>query len=166
MNAMADPLEQLRDLHVPDPISFWPLAIGWWMVVCVLLVLGAIGMWIIRYRKKMAPRRLALSELTTLKTTFQETQDSVWLMQRLSQLLRRYAIVCFGRQRVAGLTGDSWLRFLDDQGKTQQFSSEMGQQAFVAIPYGSKCSVNEGEVVNLVEQWIKHIPLSSRKPFT
>ena len=158
-----DPLAQLRDLHVPDPVSFWPPAFGWWMVALLMLALMAIGMWAIWYRKKTAPRRLALVELTKLKAKFDETQDSATLMGNLSQLLRRYAILCFGRQSVAGLTGVSWLKFLDEHGKTQQFSSEIGQQAFVAIPYGAQGSVKADEMLTLAERWIKQSPLPARR---
>ncbi|MGB0909041.1 MAG: DUF4381 domain-containing protein [Nitrospirales bacterium] len=166
MDPSNDPLQQLRDIHVPDPISFWPPALGWWVVMLIVLVLASLGLWFLRYRKKTAPRRSALSELTVLKAKFDETQDSANLMESLSQLLRRYAIVSFGRHNVAGLAGMSWLRFLDEQGKTQQFSSEMGQQAFAGVPYGSKSSVNAREMLALTEQWIKQIPLSSRNPLS
>ncbi len=163
MNPNVDPLAQLRDLHTPDPISFWPPAFGWWMIVVFILVLVAVALWGIRYRKRTAPRREALAELIAAKAEYDQTQDSTNLMKSLSQLLRRYAMVCFGRQNVAGLTGMSWLKFLDEQGKTTQFSSEVGHQAFVAIPYGSDGSVNAYEMVVVVERWIKSIPLPSRR---
>ncbi len=159
-----DPLEQLRDLHVPDPVSFWPPALGWWLVALVLFGLLALGLWVIQYRRKTAARRAALAELTALKTTFNDTQNTTNLLGSLSQLLRRYAIVCCGRERVAGLTGLGWLQFLDEHGRTQQFSSEMGQQAFAALPYGAQHKVNGQEMLDLVERWIKQAPLSVRKP--
>ena len=163
MNPTADPLMQLRDLHLPDPISFWPPALGWWVVALIVLGLVALGVWVIRYRKKTAPRRFALAELAGLKASFHDKQDLAELMTGLSQLLRRYAMVCFGRQKVAGLTGVAWLKFLDEQGNTLQFSNETASQAFAAVPYGAKDSINAPAMMDLVERWIKHIPLSSRK---
>ena len=163
MNSTADPLEHLRDLRLPDPISFWPPALGWWLGAIMILGLVALSVWGIRYRKKTAPRRFALAELADLRTRFDETQEVSELMIGLSQLLRRYAITCVGRRNVAGLTGVAWLKFLDEQGNTQQFSSETGTHAFAVVPYGAKNSVNGVEMVNLVERWIKQIPLPTRR---
>ena len=166
MNPTADPLAQLRDLHLPDPVSFWPPALGWWIVALMVFGLVVWGVWGFRYRKKTAPRRLALAELTSLKSRFHDKHDDAELMTGLSQLLRRYAIVCFGRQKVAGLTGASWLKFLDEQGNTQQFSGETGNQAFAAVPYGAKDSVNARDMMDLVERWIKKVSLSEGRMST
>ena len=159
MNGTGDSLEQLRDLHLPEPVSFWPPAMGWWIIALILLVVLALSVWVIKYRKRTAPRRVALAELTGLKAQFDQTQDSVELMKGLSQLLRRYALVCFDRQNVAGLTGMDWLTFLDEQGQTRQFSNEFGRHAFTPVPYGSHEPVNAREMADLVERWIKQIPL-------
>jgi hypothetical protein len=29
-------LSQLKDIHLPDDISWWPLAIGWWLLITIL----------------------------------------------------------------------------------------------------------------------------------
>ena len=35
----ANPLDQLRDIHLPEPISWWPLAPGWWLLIIIALAL-------------------------------------------------------------------------------------------------------------------------------
>ncbi|WP_447969863.1 DUF4381 domain-containing protein [Nitrospira sp. M1] len=157
-----DPLEQLRDLHMPDPVSLWPPAFGWWIVLLLVFLCVAIGLWFKRYRQATAPRRVALAALLDLQTSFNETHDTTTLMAGLSQLLRRYALVCFGRQNVAGLTGVAWLKFLDEQGKTPLFSGEQVQQALTAVPYGAQGSVDAEEMATLVKRWIKQTPVPSR----
>ena len=37
--AMADPLAQLRDIHLPGPVESWPPAIGWWILLAIILLL-------------------------------------------------------------------------------------------------------------------------------
>ena len=32
---------ELRDIHLPDPLSWWPPAIGWWLLVIGSLALVA-----------------------------------------------------------------------------------------------------------------------------
>ncbi|MGB4246521.1 MAG: DUF4381 family protein, partial [Pseudohongiellaceae bacterium] len=36
----ADPLSQLADIHLPEPIGFWPPAPGWWVLLVLLLVVA------------------------------------------------------------------------------------------------------------------------------
>jgi len=160
-----DPLEQLRDLHIPDPVSFWPPAFGWWVVLFLILLCVVLGVWVRWYRQSTVSRRNALAELTRLHVQFNETQDSAKLMAGLSQLLRRYALVCFERQNVAGLTGAAWLKYLDDHAKTPLFLNEQAQQALTALPYGAQGSVKSEEMINLVKRWIKQTPASARRRF-
>ncbi|QPG04808.1 DUF4381 domain-containing protein [Salinimonas marina] len=49
-------LAQLKDIQPPDPVSFWPLAWGWWLVVALtLLVLTAVVWWWRQRRRFNAP---------------------------------------------------------------------------------------------------------------
>ncbi|MCA9470958.1 MAG: DUF4381 domain-containing protein [Nitrospirales bacterium] len=159
-----DSLDQLRGLHLPPPVSFWPPAIGWWIVAGSLLALLALGLWFMWYRKKTALRRDALQKLLALKTQFTQTQNCQELMSGLSQLLRRYALSCFGRQAVAGLTGLPWLRFLDEHAKTHLFSDAGSRHAWLEVPYGlDHDKVNGYEMIDLAERWIKQVPLPSKR---
>jgi hypothetical protein len=40
-----DPLQDLRDVHLPDPISWWPPAFGWWMIMGLLIIGGSLIIW-------------------------------------------------------------------------------------------------------------------------
>lgn len=53
-------------------------------------------------------RRAALRELRALETG----ADDVRFARGLENLLRRYAIARFGREKVARLSGDAWLDFV------------------------------------------------------
>ncbi len=33
-----DPLSQLRDIHLPEPVTFWPPAPGWWFILLLILI--------------------------------------------------------------------------------------------------------------------------------
>ncbi|GJL74182.1 MAG TPA: DUF4381 domain-containing protein [Nitrosomonas sp.] len=145
-----DPLAALRPLHTPPPVGWWPPAPGWWIVL--LLVVISVVM-IFRYRRRMAPRRAALHELKLLKKNMNKTDHPVAL---LNQLLKRYALACWPATKVASLTGETWLTFLDTNGGNGEFSEGPGRLLF-SDPY-RKQSADSDEIVRLItltHRWIK-----------
>ncbi len=104
----------LHDIHLPDAISWWPPAPGWWMLLATLIMLGFLGWFLLRRYKRGALRREALAQLQRIEAGFRADGDHVALARELSALLRRIAISTKKRDTVAGLTGDAWLRFLDE----------------------------------------------------
>lgn len=65
---MQDPLAQLRDIHLPEPVAWWPLAFGWWVLIGLLAValLLLSRHLILRYQSKLY-RRQALVKLSLIK---------------------------------------------------------------------------------------------------
>jgi len=125
----------LRDLHLPDPVSWWPLAPGWWLVIAVLLL--GIG-WLIwrvwRQWRFNAPRRYALQAVTAIEKDYLVHRDPVRLSKELSQLLRRGMLAYASRTEVAGLTGEAWLRWLDEDLPVPYFHTE-GGKSLLQLPY-------------------------------
>ena len=37
----ANPLSALKDIHLPEGVSLWPLAPGWYVIIILLLELDA-----------------------------------------------------------------------------------------------------------------------------
>lgn len=149
------PLQELRDVHLPDPIALWPPAPGWW-VLSGLVVIGAIMfLWIRMYRRRTRARRLAITELGAIKQHYDTHRDDQWLVQRLSAIVRRYAIATFPRTEVAGLVGISWLQFLNRTGQTNQFTDGIGH-LLRSGPYRPEPAVSAAELVPLVDHWIRH----------
>lgn len=109
--ADADPLAELRDLHLPPDPGWWPLAPGWWLVG-LLTTLAVVGLvWLIRHWRRPTPRRVALQELKAL----QAQQQTGEFPDRLAAWWRRCAIARDGQQ-VAALTGERWHRQLQQAG--------------------------------------------------
>jgi len=142
-----DPLAALRPLHAPDPIPWWPPAPGWWLLASLALA-GAV--WLVWWRRRMAPRTVALSELASLAS-----RDSAPVEQAaaLNRLLKRYALVCWPAAGVASLAGEDWLAFLDAHGGTGEFSKGPGR-ALLTLSYGGAGEVSE-PLLALARGWIK-----------
>jgi hypothetical protein len=110
----ADWLSQLAPDRAPPPVGWWPPAPGWWALALVL-VAGLAGWAIWLWRRRRAPdwRRAALRELVQLEAS---AADDATLARGLQHLLRRYAMVRYGRDAVAGLSGDAWVAFIASHG--------------------------------------------------
>lgn len=102
----------LRDIHLPEPVGWWPPAPGWWMLSGLMLV--ALGVMIWRgWRRRTKVRRAALSRLRKIEQAYTEHGDVARLAAELSVLLRRALITAGPRRESAGLTGEEWLAYLD-----------------------------------------------------
>jgi len=139
-----DPLQiPLRDLHLPEMIGWWPLAPGWWF----LIVLVASGLGYLLYQSFMkwrqnAARRIALKELARIQSEFKQGVDDISLAIELSELLRRTMLAYAPRNEVAGLTGESWLRWLDRGLDDKPFSEGSGHNV-ESLPYRCRDAIED-----------------------
>ncbi len=144
---MPDPLDALRPLHAPPPVSWWPPALGWWVLAVAIIIFLVL---LYRHWQRMAPRRSALRELKILKKQINSEQNVVAILNRL---LKRYALVCWPSFKVAVLTGDQWLVFLDENGGNGQFRRGCGR-LLATSPYRDE-PLQHDELVSLARRWIK-----------
>ena len=112
----ADPLAQLRDIHLPDSISAWPPGPGWWLLAAgTLLALAALVIWLWRRHRANAWRREALAALETAHREWQADGDTAVFLHRVNAVLKRAALRQFPNYDVARLSGAQWEAFLDRQ---------------------------------------------------
>jgi hypothetical protein len=108
----SDWLKQLAPGHAPSPPGWWPPAPGWWGVALVCVLLTAALVWWARDPRR-ALRRTALRQLQMIRIS---DGDGAAIARAIQNLLRRYALMVFGHDRVAKLTGESWLSFVISHG--------------------------------------------------
>jgi hypothetical protein len=125
----------LRDLHLPDPVSWWPLAPGWWLLLALLLfgLVVFLNRWRAAYRQHAA-RRIALRRLQVVTEDYVRHGNAVAMAQQLSALLRRTMLAYAPRKEVAGLTGEQWLTWLDRDLERSHFVEGDGR-LLVEWPY-------------------------------
>tara|TARA_R110000782_G_scaffold15189_2_gene44558 strand:+ start:39 stop:539 length:501 start_codon:yes stop_codon:yes gene_type:complete len=148
----------LRDIHLPDAVSWWPLAPGWWALVMLLVITVLLtGYLIRRYRNhKISALFLAKQELERIKTDFNINQDKSNLVKELSELIRRLSISILPRQESAGLTGAEWLRFLDQYSDKNEFDNGIGR-VLIEAPYQADPEFNSDELIQLISAWIETV---------
>lgn len=160
----ADPLAQLRGIHLPDPVGIWPPAPGWWMLAALLIIVAIAGVLWTRARRHSVARH-ALRELDTLATrSGTDLQD---LATAISALLRRVALLRFGRARVAPLHGRAWQDFLGETAPRSRrgtaFPADAGELLALApyAPAGAACLTADGtsldgrSLIAAARAWIK-----------
>jgi hypothetical protein len=110
-------LANLHEIVLPPTVPYWPPAPGWWIVAATLLAMALLllARSIMRYHHN-AYRRTALREFEAIGPI----RDSI-AVQHVSAVLKRAALVTFGREQVASLSGPSWLEFLNRTGRTTAF---------------------------------------------
>jgi hypothetical protein len=105
--------------------------------VLALLALALAALAVRRWRagrRRTAAGRAALGELRWLGTRWGADGDGRGYAAAVSALLRRLALARYPRERVAGLSGDAWLDFLDRSGGGGGFRSGVGR-ALTELPY-------------------------------
>jgi len=149
-----DPLAGLRDIHLPDPVSWWPPAPGWWLLALGAVVVLGLAVWALgRHLKRRRRLRGILAEVDALAAAYRRNGDAQALCSGLSLTLRRVALAAWPRERVAGLTGTAWLQFLDDSGGGGAFGHGPGH-VLVQAAYGDGTAVDAEALVTLARRWI------------
>lgn len=150
----AQELAQLKDIHMPEPISWWPLAPGWYGLMALgLFLLIALLYWLRHRAQEARLKREALLLLATYKKAYEKDLNAQLACAQLSELLKRVALVYFPRQQVAGLQGKEWIDFLNRTSRGIDFTdleSQLLESPFKAQDTGSISALMSG-----VERWIK-----------
>lgn len=160
--AKVDPLVQLRDIHLPEPINWWPLAPGWYGVMVIFILIAIVLIRIIDRKKEQAkPKKQALELLKSYRQHYEKERNAQLASARISELLRRVALVYYPREQVASLHGEDWLEFLNQTSKGIDFKPV--QYMLLDLPFKSVESVNLNPLFTRAELWVKQrkVPCSN-----
>lgn len=108
---MEQNLPELRDIHLPDGVSAFPPAYGWWVILGGLLLLAVLAELILIIRRK-SKKRYALYLLEHI-----HRDNTVAAALQMSEILRRICV--FKYKEAAALYGQPWLDFLNQHAKTK-----------------------------------------------
>lgn len=115
----------LKDIHLPEAVSFWPPAPGWWLLA--ILLPSAIAA-VIYFYKRLTRKTAVKTAIKLLAAMRKESsRDPLQILIELSALLRRVAVSTSPRAQVAGLSGQAWLKYLDASFPDAPFSQGVGR---------------------------------------
>lgn len=156
-------LQQLNDIHLPKAIHMWPTAPGW---IVLYMIAGGLISYAIYYgyqsRKRRYTIKYAARKLNQLQALSQHNPDNINIAAEISTLIRRTALYYFQREAIAGLSGQDWLKFLNDSGNTTQFTAAVGQ-LLIDAPYRQYNNADLTPLFALTQQWLIAIVKSKKK---
>lgn len=163
-------LAQLADIHLPEAVSFWPPAPGWWVLaLLVVVMIIALGRKYGLYLKQQKINRYALAELEHCYNDYSSADSSdtdqlkLRYINAFNTVIRRVALVHYPLANVASLAGGDWVDFIREKGD----SSLMTEEIAAALKYGrfqTKCDVDVDTLQQLGEHWINSQYQGTSKP--
>ena len=150
----------LRDIHLPESVSWWPPGLGWWLLLAVsipvaFLIWKGIKKLSVRRRQRNL-RRLTQRELDRIEAEYNATTNTNKLLQDLSILVRRVAMTNHPRQDVAGLCGQKWEGWLRDPAVGRGLN-EQSIQLLVDGPYRKDLTVDAAALLPVYRGWIESV---------
>jgi hypothetical protein len=154
--ARAAELANLKDIHSPKPVGLWPLAVGWYILFFLIAILmSAVGFSIYKNIRINKAKKEALLLLHQYENEFKQKRNIVSSCARVSELLKRVALFYYPREKVAALSGDAWVQFLNETSQKLDFQKVSNE--LVVYPYKppTAASTDLHLFFSLSREWIK-----------
>lgn len=151
-------LEQLNDIDGLDAISSWPLAIGWLVLIAVVILATSALIWVVinRILFKRSWKNDTRQKLKALEKNLSE-QTARETVITLSEYLRRIALRRFSRKECASLMGKDWLEWLT-QHDPKSFDWKNKGTLLIEIPYApvhQELSTSQvKDLIQAVKSWV------------
>lgn len=125
--ANADPLLNLRDIHLPMPINSWLVAPGWLVLYGLAGLTLMVFLWLAKqyykqYDATWRMRHFALKQLEAIHNDYEHTQNLFKTCASIAELLKQVALACFPRETIASLQGMAWVSFLNQTANHVNFN--------------------------------------------
>ena len=142
-------LPELRDIHLPDGVSAFPPAYGWWIMLLSILAVIAMAYLFMLVRRK-SKKIYALHLLNNIYCN-----NSIPAVIEMSAILRRICV--FKYKEATSLSGADWLSFLNSKAK-KQLTGKPAELLISApyIPHDSKGFSREDvvKIRQFCREWI------------
>ena len=154
MPNQAPDISQLKDIHLPNAITEWPIAFGWWWLLTVIIGAIIIGLyaWYQEW-KRNATKRAALTLLNHQYEHFKENNNAQVFLQQSNQILKRF---CLDKYPAAvSLSGAAWTNFLIRHSHKTFFDAELANAISQGI-YQPHCQFDAQALHQACSSWLKH----------
>ncbi len=120
-------LKGFNEISLPETVSWMPETIGWRFLVLFVFIFLCFSVYqsFVRWKKNRY-RGAALLKLKSIEESWSAAcnrADEEWL-QLLSTVLKATALQAYPRKRVASLSGEAWVRFLNSTERSSHRNPE------------------------------------------
>ena len=152
-------LQKMHDIEGLDPIGKWPLAFGWWLVICLVVLLFIFIVWFYWKNKKYKDSWLypAYGRLSVLEDSINQSSKKN-IINELSECLRQIAVKKYPREACASISGKAWLTWLKEH-DPKKFDWVRYGEPLILGPYAPNLqNISEAELqklINAAKRWVK-----------
>ena len=149
----SDRMWGLKELPLPEPVSWWPQTIGWYLLA--VLILLWLSWWCFRSYKRYQANQYRRDGLINLE----RMRIDGHLLVKLPQLLRYSALQSAPRQNVASLSGAQWIDWLNESANDELFTisdDQLMQQLAYQPEYQQQISqARIDRLIDASQKWMK-----------
>ncbi len=153
-------LRTLKELELPASVSYTPQTVGWIGIGALLaIVLLWVGWRALRHYHAQRYRRVALLELTTIEARLAVSTQRASALAQLARVLKRVSLVAAPHDRVASLSGEAWIAFLNrTRGRFDARSASLlSLGSYAPAEYiGGASEADIAQLVVHARDWIRH----------
>ena len=149
----ANPLP-LQGLQLPDAVSWWPLAPGWWLLITILCIATPLLVFLIfRMWRRNSDKRQAKKLLNSAYSQWLADQNQQQLILQLNTVLKRFCRQRF--PKAISLSEQRWSDFLNHSAGTDLFS-EKQSKALQSGAYQEQPmpALDEKDLVRNCQRWL------------
>ncbi|WAI81432.1 MULTISPECIES: DUF4381 domain-containing protein [Achromobacter] len=159
-NDASPSIDQLLQLPLPAPVSYWPQTWGWAVLLALLLLVAGWAVWrAVRKHRRNRYRRAGLLELDAMR---QAAQADPLAARALPVLLKRVGLSAVppeDRTRVAALTGPGWVAVMVADGGNFAPDADALLRTLAYAPPASVKAIPDAQLQALFaasRQWMEH----------
>lgn len=148
-------LEQLKDIHLPEAVSWWPLAPGWWALAALIVATGVVAI-AARYARRRSVRYRALAELNQIRGD--ASLQGAGAAERIAVLIKRIALQKRETKRLGVEHGRSWIEYLthDPGGMSDDIASFIAMAPYAnANATQTRASPDRASLFAAADTWIR-----------
>lgn len=151
-------MEELIDIEGLTQVGVWPLAIGWWLVILLALIVTVIAtaIFIKNRRYKASWQYKSFSRLQKMQQQLDHA-DPKLVLQNFSLELRKIAMLSTQREACAGLIGKRWLEWLHEH-DPQDFNWQENGTILLTAQYTPKINDVQNQLLKLIaaaKNWVR-----------